>query len=223
MRLLLPQFQSIWAPTNVLRYHRHNTDLFTVILQFLPTLICIFLLTHALLLSLTHFHSYSSHSPLFVLTHFHLSYFFSLTFICHIFSHSLSFVRFLLTHSHSYIFYSLTLIRTLVTHFHLSCFAPFFSLTLICTLHYQGDARALSTVTAVIDGTGSFGAAFGPLLVGMISSHGTGMAPWDHVFIMLCCSSLIAALLLTRLVVREVRQMAHERRKKRSRQLTATA
>lgn len=63
----------------------------------------------------------------------------------------------------------------------------------------EGNSRALSTVTAIIDGTGSVGAAIGPLLTGYISSKS-----WTLVFIMLMASALIAALLLTRLVVGEV-------------------
>ncbi|GFZ01987.1 major facilitator superfamily protein [Actinidia rufa] len=41
----------------------------------------------------------------------------------------------------------------------------------------RGDARALATVTAIIDGTGSVGAALGPLLTGFLSTKG-----WDAVF-----------------------------------------
>ncbi|KAK4742043.1 hypothetical protein SAY87_000044 [Trapa incisa] len=44
----------------------------------------------------------------------------------------------------------------------------------------RGDSRALATVTAIIDGTGSVGAALGPLLTGFISKQG-----WDAVFQML--------------------------------------
>uniref|UniRef100_A0A8C3PUV6 Solute carrier family 37 member 1 n=1 Tax=Chrysolophus pictus TaxID=9089 RepID=A0A8C3PUV6_CHRPC len=44
----------------------------------------------------------------------------------------------------------------------------------------KGNARALSTVTAIIDGTGSVGAALGPLLAGLISPSG-----WNNVFYML--------------------------------------
>jgi OPA family glycerol-3-phosphate transporter-like MFS transporter 1/2 len=44
----------------------------------------------------------------------------------------------------------------------------------------KGNLRALATVTAIIDGTGSVGAALGPLLTGFISTDG-----WNGVFIML--------------------------------------
>lgn len=63
----------------------------------------------------------------------------------------------------------------------------------------KGNSRALATVTAIIDGTGSIGAAVGPLLTGYISAQS-----WSAVFTMLMGAALIAGLLLTRLVVAEV-------------------
>lgn len=63
----------------------------------------------------------------------------------------------------------------------------------------KGSAKALATVTAIIDGTGSIGAAIGPLLTGYISAKS-----WTAVFTMLMGSALIAGLLLTRLVIAEV-------------------
>ncbi|KAM8899389.1 glucose-6-phosphate exchanger SLC37A2-like isoform 1-T2 [Spinachia spinachia] len=62
----------------------------------------------------------------------------------------------------------------------------------------RGNSRALSTVTAIIDGTGSVGAAVGPLLAGLISPTG-----WNHVFYMLITSDLLACLFLSRLVYKE--------------------
>ena len=48
-------------------------------------------------------------------------------------------------------------------HFH--CICQFIFLSLVCSLGCQkelsGDDKALATVTGVIDGTGSFGAAVG--------------------------------------------------------------
>lgn len=64
----------------------------------------------------------------------------------------------------------------------------------------KGNARALSTVTAIIDGTGSVGAALGPLLAGLISPTG-----WNNVFYMLIAADVLACLLLARVVVKEVR------------------
>lgn len=63
----------------------------------------------------------------------------------------------------------------------------------------RGDARALATVTAIIDGTGSVGASLGPLLTGFLNTKG-----WDAVFVMLMICALIAGLLLTRLVISEL-------------------
>lgn len=64
----------------------------------------------------------------------------------------------------------------------------------------RGNSRALSTVTAIIDGTGSVGAALGPLLAGLISPSG-----WNNVFYMLITADVLACLLLSRLVYKEVR------------------
>ncbi|XP_070294212.1 glucose-6-phosphate exchanger SLC37A1 [Salvelinus sp. IW2-2015] len=63
----------------------------------------------------------------------------------------------------------------------------------------KGNSRALSTVTAIIDGTGSVGAAIGPLLAGVLSSRG-----WNQVFYMLMAADFLALLLLLRLVTKEL-------------------
>ncbi|KAL0329476.1 UNVERIFIED_CONTAM: putative glycerol-3-phosphate transporter 4 [Sesamum radiatum] len=65
----------------------------------------------------------------------------------------------------------------------------------------KGDSRALATVTAIIDGTGSIGAAIGPLLTGILSSMS-----WDAVFSMLIIGASAAGLLLTHLVVTEIKE-----------------
>ncbi|XP_032432362.1 glucose-6-phosphate exchanger SLC37A2 [Xiphophorus hellerii] len=64
----------------------------------------------------------------------------------------------------------------------------------------RGNSRALSTVTAIIDGTGSIGAALGPLLAGLISPTG-----WNNVFYMLISADILACLFLTRLVFKEIK------------------
>nr|QWT68761.1 vacuolar phosphate efflux transporter 1 [Astragalus sinicus] len=74
----------------------------------------------------------------------------------------------------------------------------------------KGNSRALATVTAIIDGTGSIGAAIGPLLTGYISAKS-----WSAVFTMLMGSALIAGLFLTRLVVSEVTTKIEESRSNR--------
>ncbi|RXG73067.1 Glucose-6-phosphate exchanger SLC37A2 [Armadillidium vulgare] len=67
----------------------------------------------------------------------------------------------------------------------------------------QGNSKALSTVTSIIDGTGSLGAAVGPLITGVL----TNLESWSYVFIMMIiadiCSCLISYLLV-RLVKREI-------------------
>nr|AFK38904.1 unknown [Lotus japonicus] len=63
----------------------------------------------------------------------------------------------------------------------------------------KGNSRALATVTAIIDGTGSVGATLGPLLTGFISTKG-----WNGVFTMLIVGAFIAGLLLTPLIIAEI-------------------
>ena len=67
----------------------------------------------------------------------------------------------------------------------------------------QGSQKALATVTAIIDGTGSIGAAIGPLLAGALS----GTDSWDNVFTMLMVSDVLALLFLVRLVSREFKKL----------------
>ncbi|XP_072963814.1 putative glycerol-3-phosphate transporter 1 [Typha angustifolia] len=62
-----------------------------------------------------------------------------------------------------------------------------------------GNSRALATVTAIINGTGSIGAAIGPLLTGYIS-----VKSWNAVFTMLMVAALVAGLLLSKLVTAEI-------------------
>uniref|UniRef100_A0A182SZ39 Sugar phosphate exchanger 3 n=1 Tax=Anopheles maculatus TaxID=74869 RepID=A0A182SZ39_9DIPT len=60
----------------------------------------------------------------------------------------------------------------------------------------NGNAKALATVTAIIDGTGSIGAAIGPLLAGMVSG-------WSNVFYMLVISDVLALAMLLRISSKE--------------------
>ena len=57
----------------------------------------------------------------------------------------------------------------------------------------RGSAKALATVTAIIDGTGSMGAALGPLLTGFISNKWG----WSYVFYMLIFADVLAMLVST--------------------------
>ncbi|KAF6768917.1 putative Solute carrier family 37 member 2 (Glycerol-3-phosphate transporter putative) [Paragonimus kellicotti] len=52
----------------------------------------------------------------------------------------------------------------------------------------RSDTRALATVTGIIDGTGSMGAALGPLLCGQLLPYG-----WKTVYIMLMVSLAFSA------------------------------
>lgn len=70
----------------------------------------------------------------------------------------------------------------------------------------HGNAKALATVTAIIDGTGSIGAAVGPLFAGIVSSSG-----WQNVFYMLIASDILALLLLLRLVGKELKRRSRPR------------
>lgn len=67
-----------------------------------------------------------------------------------------------------------------------------------------GNEKALATVTAIIDGMGSIGAALGPMLTGYISELPGG---FDNVFMMLYGSGLCAGLLLSGLVLRELSEL----------------
>lgn len=71
----------------------------------------------------------------------------------------------------------------------------------------RGDSRALATVTALIDGTGSVGAAIGPLVTGFLSTKG-----WGSVFMMLMLGAFVAGTLLLVLVRQEISQMIHRHR-----------
>lgn len=63
----------------------------------------------------------------------------------------------------------------------------------------KNNAKALSTVTAIIDGVGSIGAAFGPYLTGIISPTG-----WQNVFYMLIGANLLSTVFLLRLVWKDL-------------------
>ncbi|KAF5281308.1 hypothetical protein FQR65_LT14769 [Abscondita terminalis] len=74
----------------------------------------------------------------------------------------------------------------------------------------EGNSKALATVAAIIDGTGSIGAAVGPLLAGFVSRYG-----WNSVFYMLMISDILALLLLLSLVKQEINRYRLNRRSTR--------
>lgn len=63
----------------------------------------------------------------------------------------------------------------------------------------SGSSKALATVTAIIDGTGSMGAAVGPLIAGLIVQYG-----WNTVFYMVMASDALAMVCLLRVARREL-------------------
>ncbi|KAL3693842.1 hypothetical protein R1sor_007493 [Riccia sorocarpa] len=78
----------------------------------------------------------------------------------------------------------------------------------------KGNPRALATVTAIIDGTGSVGAALGPLITGYLAEYS-----WDSVFWFLMASALVAGLLLSRLVYAEIAEKIHSNHPTLSKQI----
>ena len=68
----------------------------------------------------------------------------------------------------------------------------------------KGNTKAMATVTSIIDGTGSLGAAVGPLMAGVVSCYG-----WNDVFYLLIIVELVAALFLTRQVKHELVKLSN--------------
>merc|ERR1719336_3488285 len=75
----------------------------------------------------------------------------------------------------------------------------------------RGSSKALATVTAIIDGTGSIGAAIGPFLAGALS----GNNHWGRVFTMLMVADVFALIFLVRLLKQEFVRWRHERQQTR--------
>uniref|UniRef100_A0A452HRH8 Sugar phosphate exchanger 3 n=1 Tax=Gopherus agassizii TaxID=38772 RepID=A0A452HRH8_9SAUR len=71
----------------------------------------------------------------------------------------------------------------------------------------RGNSEALATVTGIVDGTGSIGAAVGQYLVSLIQDNLGWM--WVFYFFILMTSSTI--LFISPLLVREIRFLLHER------------
>ncbi|CAI5458054.1 unnamed protein product [Closterium sp. Yama58-4] len=77
----------------------------------------------------------------------------------------------------------------------------------------RGNSKGLATVTAIIDGTGSLGAALGPFLTGIVAEigggeKGAGDLGWRLVFAMLISAALAAVLCILRLVIGEFKAAA---------------
>jgi len=71
----------------------------------------------------------------------------------------------------------------------------------------NGNSRATGTVTAILDGVGSFGAVLQGLVIGAISKN----FGWNATFIMLMCFSFFSALCLVRPTGQELRDRRQRR------------
>ncbi|XP_072165938.1 glucose-6-phosphate exchanger SLC37A2-like [Diadema setosum] len=74
----------------------------------------------------------------------------------------------------------------------------------------KGNAKALATVSAIIDGTGTIGAAVGPLLTGILNPNNDATG-WYKVFLMLAAAEILGALMMVRQVYKEVRKLCTRR------------
>ena len=66
----------------------------------------------------------------------------------------------------------------------------------------KNDAALMATVTGIIDGTGSLGAAFNGIVVGDVTSMDNG---WLILFVILCAANTLAAVMLARVLIREIK------------------
>lgn len=78
--------------------------------------------------------------------------------------------------------------------------------------YLKGKIKATAVVTSIIDATGSLGAAVGPMLAGVIANRGH----WKNVFILLTGADLLAALLLLRQFLNEVKRIYSKQNRTRS-------
>lgn len=67
----------------------------------------------------------------------------------------------------------------------------------------KNNSRALSTVTGIVDGTGSVGAAVGQKGIGYLQDHGS----WTGVFILMTCFVFLSSLPLTMIFIREIKEI----------------
>lgn len=68
------------------------------------------------------------------------------------------------------------------------------------------SSQALATVTAIIDGTGSMGAAVGPLFAGLVSGNGSN-SDWAKVFFMVMIADGLALISLLRIAKQEYHRL----------------
>jgi len=77
----------------------------------------------------------------------------------------------------------------------------------------KGSGKALATVTAIIDGTGSIGAAVGPT-IGQLLAPAHEEGNWDMFFYMLMAADVLALLMLGRIVKHEIQNLIQRKRRK---------
>jgi sugar phosphate permease len=70
-----------------------------------------------------------------------------------------------------------------------------------------GNSKALSTVTGILDGCGSLGAAFGSLIIGEIRKKS-----WNSVFIFLAVVVFLSSVPIFRVMLKEIREIKAIRR-----------
>lgn len=66
------------------------------------------------------------------------------------------------------------------------------------------NSNALATVTAIIDGTGSIGAAIGPFVAGFVSDNDK---KWQNVFYLMMIADLFALISLCRIAIQEIKRL----------------
>ena len=72
----------------------------------------------------------------------------------------------------------------------------------------MGNAEALATVTGIIDGTGSVGAAIGQYLVGVINKR----AGWQYVFYFLIGMTALSLVCIIPMLIKEIKYLCNRRR-----------
>lgn len=73
-----------------------------------------------------------------------------------------------------------------------------------CHKSISKKSNALATVTAIIDGTGSVGAALGPLFAAVLRN---ALPDWMAVFLMVMISNLLSLICLLRITIKEIARM----------------
>ena len=68
----------------------------------------------------------------------------------------------------------------------------------------KGNASALATVTGILDGTGSAGAAVGQLLIPLLEQH----LGWDSVFYMFIACTAMTFICITPIIYAELKEAA---------------